>query len=147
MPEKCIEWSQKEGVLRLVYALEACLWLGLKKVVYLSTLLSKLAFLVYFGAGLNLIPAVGCSVIGSYLTGVWLATSGALGLLQEGTFRGSMMSLTTASSSLGGVLGAMVGGFALLCARAPWAGGCDIDSGINCDWNLCSVGEERVAVL
>ncbi len=89
-------------------------WLGLKKVVYLSTLLSTLAFLVYFGAGLSLIPAVGCSVIGSYLTGVWLATSGALGLLQEGTYRGSMMSLTTASSSLGGVLGAMVGGFALL---------------------------------
>jgi predicted MFS family arabinose efflux permease len=89
-------------------------WLGLKKTVYMSTLLSTLAFLVYFGAGLSLIPAVGCSVIGSYLTGVWLATSGALGLLQEGTYRGSMMSLTTASSSLGGVLGAMVGGFALL---------------------------------
>jgi MFS transporter, DHA1 family, inner membrane transport protein len=88
--------------------------LGLKRVVYSSTLLSSLAFLVYFGAGLGLVPSVVFSTIGSFLTGVWLATSGALGLLQEKTYRGSMMSLGTASSNLGGVLGALVGGFSLL---------------------------------
>jgi predicted MFS family arabinose efflux permease len=88
--------------------------LGLKRVVYSSTLLSSVAFFVYFGAGLGLIPSVIFSTIGSFLTGVWLATSGALGLLQEKTYRGSMMSLGTASSNLGGVLGAFVGGFSLL---------------------------------
>ena len=88
--------------------------LGLKHVVYSSTLLSSVAFLVYFGAGLGLVPSVVFSTIGSFLTGVWLATSGALGLLQEKTYRGSMMSLGTASSNLGGVLGALVGGFSLL---------------------------------
>ncbi len=89
-------------------------WLGLKRVVYLSTLVSTLAYLVYFGAGLGLIPSVACSIFGAMSTGVWLSSSGALGLLQEQTYRGSMMSLATASSSLGGVLGALVGGFALI---------------------------------
>lgn len=87
---------------------------GLKRVVYGSTLLSSAAFLVYFSAGLDLIPSIVFSTLGSFLTGVWLATSGALGLLQERTYRGSMMSLSTASSSLGGVLGALVGGFTLV---------------------------------
>jgi len=89
-------------------------WIGLKKTVYLSTFLSSIAFLVYFGAGLSLAPAVACSMIGSYLTGVWLASTGALSLLQETVYRGSMMSLGTAASSLGGVLGSLVGGYALI---------------------------------
>ncbi|MCW4014425.1 MAG: MFS transporter, partial [Candidatus Bathyarchaeota archaeon] len=88
--------------------------LGLKRVVYLSTLFSSIAFLVYFGAGLSLVPAVVFSAIGSFLTGIWLATSGALGLIQEKTYRGSMMSLGTASFNLGGVIGALVGGVSLL---------------------------------
>ncbi len=88
--------------------------LGLKRTVYTATLLSSVAFLAYFGAGLSLVPSVVFSIIGSYLTGVWLATSGALGLLQDETYRGSMMSLNTASSSLGGVLGGLVGGFTLI---------------------------------
>jgi predicted MFS family arabinose efflux permease len=87
--------------------------LGLKKVVYLSTLVSSLAYLVYFGAGLSLVPSVLFSLIGALFTGVRLASSGALGLLQEKNYRGSMMSLSTAAQSLGGVLGALVGGYAL----------------------------------
>jgi predicted MFS family arabinose efflux permease len=87
--------------------------LGLKRVVYLSTLFSAIAYLVYFGAGLSLIPSVLFSLIGAVLTGVRLASSGALGLLQEKTYRGSMMSLITASQGFGGVLGALVGGYAL----------------------------------
>jgi predicted MFS family arabinose efflux permease len=87
--------------------------LGLKRVVYLSTLFSAIAYLVYFGAGLSLIPSVMFSLIGAVLTGVRLASSGALGLLQEKTYRGSMMSLSTASQGFGGVLGALVGGYAL----------------------------------
>jgi len=87
--------------------------LGLKRVVYLSTLVSAIAYLVYFGAGLSLVPSVLFSLIGAVLTGVRLASSGALGLLQEKTYRGSMMSLSTASQSLGGMLGALIGGFAL----------------------------------
>lgn len=87
--------------------------LGLKKVVYLSTLVSSLAYLVYFGAELSLVPSVLFSLIGALLTGVRLASSGALGLLQEKNYRGSMMSLSTAAQSLGGVLGALVGGYAL----------------------------------
>ena len=87
--------------------------IGLKKVVYISTLVSSLAYLVYFGAGLSLVPSVLFSLIGALLTGVRLASSGALGLLQETNYRGSMMSLSTAAQSLGGVLGALVGGYAL----------------------------------
>lgn len=87
--------------------------LGLKRVVYLSTLVSAIAYLVYFGAGLSLVPSVVFSLIGAVLTGVRLASSGALGLLQEKTYRGSMMSLSTAAQSLGGMLGALIGGFAL----------------------------------
>ncbi len=87
--------------------------IGLKKVVYLSTLVSSLAYLVYFGAGLSLVPSVLFSLIGALLTGVRLASSGALGLLQEKNYRGSMISLSTAAQSLGGVLGALVGGYAL----------------------------------
>jgi predicted MFS family arabinose efflux permease len=87
--------------------------LGLKRVVYLSTFGSAIVYLVYFGAGLGLIPSVLFSFIGAVLTGVRLASSGALGLLQEKIYRGSMMSLSTAAQSLGGVLGALVGGFAL----------------------------------
>jgi predicted MFS family arabinose efflux permease len=87
--------------------------LGLKRVVYLSTLVSAIAYLVYFGAGLSLVPSVVFSLIGAVMTGVRLASSGALGLLQERTYRGSMMSLSTAAQSLGGMLGALLGGFAL----------------------------------
>jgi DHA1 family inner membrane transport protein len=87
--------------------------LGLKRVVYLSTLVSAIAYLLYFGAGLSLVPSILFSLIGAILTGVRLASSSALGLLQEKTYRGSMMSLSTASQSLGGMLGALIGGFAL----------------------------------
>ncbi|RLI34864.1 hypothetical protein DRO66_08130 [Candidatus Bathyarchaeota archaeon] len=87
--------------------------LGLKRVVYLSTLVTAIAYLVYFGAGLSLVPSVVFSLIGAVLTGVRLASSGALGLLQEKTYRGSMMSLSTAAQSLGGMLGGLIGGFAL----------------------------------
>ena len=88
--------------------------LGLKRTVYMATPLSSVAFLVYFGAGLGLVPSVAFSILGSYLTGVWLATSGALGLLQDETYRGSMMSLNSASSSMDGVLGGFIGGFSLI---------------------------------
>ena len=88
--------------------------LGLKKVVYLSTFLAAVSYLVYFAAGLSLTLALVFSVIGALLTGIRLATSSALGLVQETTYRGSMMSLNTASMNLGGVFGALIGGFALL---------------------------------
>ena len=87
--------------------------LGLKKVVYLSTFVSAIAYLVYFGAGLSLIPSVVFSLVGAVMTGIRLASSSALGLLQEKVYRGSMMSLSAASQGLGGVLGALVGGLAL----------------------------------
>ncbi|TFH13286.1 MFS transporter [Candidatus Bathyarchaeota archaeon] len=87
--------------------------IGLKRTVYLSTFVSAIAYLVYFGAGLGLTPSVLFSLIGAMLTGVWLASSGALGLFQEKVYRGSMMSLSAAAQSFGGVLGALVGGFAL----------------------------------
>lgn len=87
--------------------------LGLKKVVYLSTLLSAISYLVYFGSGLGLVPSVAFSIFGAFMTGIRLAASSALGLLQEKVHRGSMMSLSSASQSLGGVLGAMAGGLAL----------------------------------
>ncbi len=87
--------------------------LGLKRIVYLSTFVSAISYLVYFGAGLSLVPSVVFSLIGAVLTGVRLASAGALGLLQEKTYRGSMMSLSAASQGFGGMLGALVGGFAL----------------------------------
>ena len=87
--------------------------LGLKKVVYLSTFVSAIAYLVYFGAGLSLIPSVVFSLVGAVMTGIRLASSSALGLLQEKVYRGSMMSLSAASQGLGGVLGALIGGLAL----------------------------------
>ena len=87
--------------------------LGLKKVVYLSTFVSAIAYLVYFGAGFSLIPSVVFSLVGAVMTGIRLASSSALGLLQEKVYRGSMMSLSAASQGLGGVLGALVGGLAL----------------------------------
>ncbi|MBT3283192.1 MFS transporter [Candidatus Bathyarchaeota archaeon] len=86
---------------------------GLKKVVYLSTLVSALSYLVYFGAGLSLVPSVVFSLFGAVMTGIRLASSSALGLLQEKVYRGSMMSLSSASQGLGGVLGALIGGLAL----------------------------------
>lgn len=87
--------------------------IGLKRVVYLSTLVSAIAYLIYFGAGLSIVPSVLFSLIGAAMTGVRLASSSALGLLQENVYRGSMMSLSSAAQSLGGVLGALLGGLAL----------------------------------
>jgi predicted MFS family arabinose efflux permease len=88
-------------------------YLGLMRTVYLSTLFSAISYLIYFGGGLSLIPSVLFSLIGAVMTGIRLASSSALGLLQEKVYRGSMMSLSSASQGLGGVLGALVGGFAL----------------------------------
>lgn len=87
---------------------------GLKKVVYLTTFTSAVFYLVYYALGLDLAPAMVFSALGSLSTGIRLAAGSTLGLNQETEFRGSMMSLTTASMSLGGVLGAMLGGYALL---------------------------------
>jgi predicted MFS family arabinose efflux permease len=88
-------------------------YLGLNRTVYLSTLVSAVSYFVYFGAGLDLIPSVACSLVGAVTTGIRLASSSALGLLQEKVYRGSMMSLSSASQSLGGVFGALIGGLAL----------------------------------
>lgn len=87
---------------------------GLKRVVSVSTLTSTLAYLVYFAGGLPLGIAIIASIIGSYTNGIRLSTSSSLGLLQETTYRGSMMSLSAASNGLGGMLSAMLGGVALL---------------------------------
>jgi predicted MFS family arabinose efflux permease len=57
---------------------------------------------------------MGFMALGSLSTGIRLAASSTLGLIQETTYRGSMMAMTTAGMSLGGVLGAMLGGYALL---------------------------------
>ncbi len=96
--------------------------LGLKRVVYLSTLLSSIAYLAYFSAGLSLTLALACSLVGAFMTGVRLSTVSTLGLLQETTYRGSMMSLSAASNGLGGVIGAMIGGFAILRLGFPGLG-------------------------
>jgi len=87
---------------------------GLKKVVYITTFSSAVCYLIYFALGLDLTPSLVFMVLGSLLTGIRLATSSTLGLIQETTYRGSMMALTTAGMSLGGVIGAMLGGYALL---------------------------------
>jgi predicted MFS family arabinose efflux permease len=87
---------------------------GLVKVVYLSTFLSAVFYLFYFAAMLPLLPALIFSILGSLMLGIRLAVGGTLGLVQETTYRGSMMSLNTAFMNLGGVLGAMIGGYALL---------------------------------
>jgi len=88
--------------------------IGLKKVVYITTFSSAVFYLVYFALGLDLTPSLVFMVLGSLTTGIRLATSSTLGLIQETTYRGSMMALTTAGMSLGGVIGAMLGGYALL---------------------------------
>ena len=88
--------------------------LGLKRVVYSTTFLLSVAYFVYFGAGLSLVPSVVSSLVGAFLFGVWMASSNALGLLQEKTYRGSMMSLNAASVNLGGVIGALIGGYTLI---------------------------------
>ena len=88
--------------------------LSLKKVVYVSTLLSSVAYLAYFSGGFSLNIAIAYSLVGAFMTGIRLSTVSTLGLLQETRFRGSMMSLSAASNSLGGVIGAMIGGFAIL---------------------------------
>jgi len=88
--------------------------LSLKKVVYVSTLLSSVAYLAYFSGGLPLNVSITYSLVGAFMTGIRLSTVSTRGLLQETRFRGSMMSLSAASNSLGGVIGAMIGGFAIL---------------------------------
>lgn len=88
--------------------------LGLKRVVYISTILSSVSYLAYFSGGLSLNIAFAFSLVGAFMTGLRLSTVSTLGLLQETTFRGSMMSLSAASNGLGGVIGAMIGGFAIL---------------------------------
>lgn len=94
--------------------------IGLKKVVYVTTFTSALFYLAYYALGLDLVPSLAFMVLGSLTTGIGLATSSTLGLIQETTYRGSMMALTTAGMSLGGVIGAMLGGYALL--NYGWAG-------------------------
>lgn len=88
--------------------------LGLKRVVYMSTLISTLAYLVYFSGGLPLSISIAASIIGAFTNGIRLSTASSLGLLQETTYRGSMMSLSAASNGLGGMISAMIGGVALL---------------------------------
>ena len=88
--------------------------LGLKRVVYISTILSSVSYLAYFSGGLSLNNALAFSLVGAFMTGIRLSTVSTLGLLQETTFRGSMMSLSAASNGLGGMIGAMIGGFAIL---------------------------------
>ena len=87
---------------------------GLKKVVYLTTFSSAVFYLMYYALGLDLTPSMVFMALGALSTGIRLASVSTLGLIQETEFRGSMMSLTTASMSLGGVLGAMLGGYALI---------------------------------
>jgi DHA1 family inner membrane transport protein len=87
---------------------------GLKKVVYMTTFISAAFYLVYYASGLSLTPSLVFLALGSLTTGVRLATVSTLGLVQETKYRGSMMALSTASMSMGGVLGAMLGGYALL---------------------------------
>ena len=88
--------------------------LGLKRVVYISTILSSVSYLAYFSGGLSLNNALAFSLVGAFMTGIRLSTVSTLGLLQETTFRGSMMSLSAASNGLGGMIGAMIGGFTIL---------------------------------
>jgi predicted MFS family arabinose efflux permease len=87
--------------------------LSLRKVVYFTTFFAALSYLIYFTQQDYRIAIV-FSSIGACLTGMRVTVAGSLSLEQVPLYRGSMMSLNTAATSLGGVLGAGIGGYALL---------------------------------
>jgi predicted MFS family arabinose efflux permease len=86
---------------------------GLRKVVFFTTFFAAMSYLVYFALHDYKIALV-FSSIGACLTGIRVTVAGSLSLEQVPLYRGSMMSLNTAATSLGGVLGANLGGYALL---------------------------------
>ncbi len=86
---------------------------GLRKVVFFTTFFAALSYLIYFTQQ-DIRIALIFSSIGACLTGIRVTVAGSLSLEQVPQFRGSMMSLNTAATSLGGVLGASLGGYALL---------------------------------
>ena len=86
---------------------------GRKPVSVSGILLAGLASIIYVFAqsfSLSLIVVL----IGAFIGGVRLNALSSLSLEQVPEFRGSMMSLNSASMNLGSVLGAGIGGYALL---------------------------------
>lgn len=71
-------------------------------------------FIITFMIPSNLWLAVGLSYLAGLFSGMRMTASVSLTLEQVPRFRGSMMSLNSAITALGGALGASVGGLILL---------------------------------
>lgn len=87
---------------------------GRKPTVLATTFLAAVFFMVYFTGWLGLELSLVFSALGSIATGIRITASSSLTLEQVPEFRGPMMSISTAALSVGGVIGASAGGFALI---------------------------------
>ncbi len=86
---------------------------GRKNITVISTLLMGIFTFVYLNSDI-LSLSVASRYLVSVFGGMWTVASDSLALEQVQEFRGTMMSTKTATSRLGSVLGAGLGGLALL---------------------------------
>jgi len=85
---------------------------GKKPLTVLSSFLAGI-FIISFVYLPNLWFSLAVSFLGSWFSGMASSTANSLSLEQVPEFRGTMMSINSAAISLGGALGAAVGGLAL----------------------------------
>jgi predicted MFS family arabinose efflux permease len=87
--------------------------IGVKNLVVIATFLLGASTLVYLNLPL-LQPAIALCFLACFSAGTWDASSSSLTLEQVPQYRGTTMSLNSASMNVGGFLGASLGGLILM---------------------------------
>ncbi len=87
--------------------------LGLKRTTYVAAFVSGACLFIYFSLSLPLIALIGCGLIGTAAAGTTMTSMTTLALDQVTGSRGTMMSLNSASMSIGSMISSIIGGFAI----------------------------------
>ena len=86
---------------------------GLKRTTYMAAFLSGACLYIYFGLSLPLIVLIGCGLVGTAAAGTAMTSMTTLALDQVTGSRGTMMSLNSASMSIGSMISSIIGGLAI----------------------------------
>ncbi len=86
---------------------------GLKRTTYFAAFLSGACLFIYFSLSLPLIVLIGCGLVGTAAAGTTMTSMTTLALDQVTGSRGTMMSLNSASMSIGSMISSIIGGLAI----------------------------------
>ena len=86
---------------------------GVKKTTYFAAFVSGVSLFAYFSLSLPLYVLILCSFLGTAAAGTTMTTMTSLALDQVQESRGTMMSLNSASMSVGSMLSSIVGGLSI----------------------------------